>query len=56
METSVANWAPSSTDERNYYDRLFQIAGGANNGNLTGPPVVNFLARSGLSFETLKQV
>ena len=52
----AANWSPSTPDEREYYDKLFQIAGASNMGRLTGQPAVNFLARSGLPFDTLKQV
>lgn len=52
---SAAKWTPSSFEERNYYDRLFQLADGSSTGKLAGRLAVTFLGKSGLAISTLKQ-
>lgn len=56
MEKSPPRWTPSSFEERNYYDGLFQLADGSSNGKLAGQPAVAFLEKSGLAISILKQV
>lgn len=52
---SAAKWTPSSFEERNYYDRLFQLADGSGTGTLAGQPAATFFGKSGLAIPTLKQ-
>lgn len=51
-----ARWAPSSPEERSYYDKLFVLADASKVGRLAGQSAVGFLGKSSLPFPILKEV
>lgn len=56
MAAMDVRWTPSSAEEKNYYDRLFQLADTSGARRLAGSSAVTFLQASGLPFPLLKQV
>ncbi|CAM9626673.1 unnamed protein product [Ectocarpus sp. 12 AP-2014] len=56
MTAIDVRWTPSSAEEKNYYDRLFQLADTSGAQRLAGSSAVTFLQASGLPFPLLKQI